>query len=504
MAQPQNVDCFYFLQGQCKQKRCSFQHRDLALNTDEICETWRRTKNCRNKQCTDRHIDQEALRRFFPCQLEKIIGECKNESCLQYHEKHRTIYDDGALSFTLPPNPVPRKAKSQWGKTEFSKTNHIATQKLVRSASQFITETLIFVRSVVKDGKLSSERAKMYIKEMMHAVLFLLHINMPSIQPNEVMPEKMLETLTKLYHDVFYMYKTHLPLRSPYSVLLDLVVESFNHDEEMDILDCLWGLNEKMLIPRVKNEEQMCGNDFAFASRVISYCYFEDVITNNRTKKYFGASIACKGKVQREILIDVACMRTWNQKVAIGVTTATIKGNKPLLLPPNVHSTAYRMKNNPLWRNGNEVVRSLETSSSEQADLKLRPMEGYLPMPPCNRCLEIFPNITFNPTRMEDNHPPKWEHGNCAECESVSKLLNADRSLDMRVAIPSDSRFCANIPCSSIILFRTFFDLLMHERKKRLITNLKKTKFELGEPLFCFDPSFCNNSAALVPVQPVN
>ncbi|XP_028674951.2 uncharacterized protein LOC114664831 [Erpetoichthys calabaricus] len=503
MAQPQNVDCFYFLQGQCKQKKCRFQHRDLALNTSEICENWRRTKNCRNKQCTNIHYDQEALRRFFLCRLEKN-GECKITNCLQYHEKHRTIYDDGGSSITLPPNPVPRKAKSQRGKTEFSKTNHIMTQNLVRSASQFITETLIFVRSVVNDGKLSSERAKMYIKEMMHAVLFLLHINMPSIQPNDVMPGKMLETLTKLYYDVFYMYKTHLPLRSPYSVLLDLVVESFNQDEEMDILNCLWGLNEKMLIPRVKNEEQMCGNDFAFASRVISYCYFQDVVTNNRTKKYFGASIACKGKVQREILIDVSCMKTWNQKVAIGVTTATIKGNKPLRLPPTVHSTAYRMINNPLWRNGKEVVRSLETSSSEQADLELRPMKGYLPMPPCDRCLEIFPNITFNPERMEDNHPPKWEHGNCAECESVSKLLNADRILDMRVAMPDVVYFHTSLTGYPEVWFGRLFEELMYERSMRLITNLKKTKFELGVPLLCFDPSFCNNSAALVPVQPVS
>ncbi|XP_028647785.1 uncharacterized protein LOC114643365 [Erpetoichthys calabaricus] len=329
-------------------------------------------------------------------------------------------------------------------KIEYVKIHNIMVQRLIKSALQFVSVTLEFVKSHQENVKLKKEDAQLYIKEMLHSVLFLLYINKPSIEPQEFMSQRMLESFRRNYSDVLEKYKTHLPLRPPYSILLDLVVKIMEHDQEDEmILDCLWDLNEKMLISGMGNEEQMSANDFAFSSRVVSCCYFSEKSTDFKTRKYFGASVACKGKIQREVFIDVACVKTWHPKVAIGVVNAST-GNETLQLPEYVYSTAYRMK-------------SSNTTSCI----------CYKAMPPCPRCLDIFPNIIFSPEALEV-YNAKWEHGNCAECESVSNLLKAERDLEEAVAMPlSNNR--------------------INRRQQRLIENLRNTRFLLRSNLIYYD-----------------
>ncbi|XP_039604291.1 uncharacterized protein LOC120525772 [Polypterus senegalus] len=328
---------------------------------------------------------------------------------------------------------------SNEGKTGYVKIDNIMVQHLIKSALQFVSVTLKFV----KENELKKEDAKHYIKEMLHAVLFLLYINKPSIEPQEFLSDGMLEYFRRNCSDVLEKYKTHLPLRPPYSILLDLVVKMWgDNPQDRMILDNLFQLNKDMLISGTVNEEQMSANDFAFSSRVVSCCYFSKKNTNFKTRKYFGASVACKGKIQREVFIDVACVKTWHPKVAIGVINAST-GSETLQLPEYVFSTAYRMK-------------------SSKTNLHLH----YEAMPPCPRCLDIFPNIIFSPKALPF-HIAKWEHGNCAECESVSNLLKAERDLDRAVVMPSSNNRI--------------------NRQQRLIKNLQKTRFLLRSNLIYYD-----------------
>ncbi|KAJ8389682.1 hypothetical protein AAFF_G00115580 [Aldrovandia affinis] len=170
-------------------------------------------------------------------------------------------------------------------------------QSVIRSSNVFIEESLKFIQISVKSGKLNREKAKTYITEILRSIFFLGHINSPSIQPDEVLREDLLDTLNQSFAFVFEGYETNRPSRPPYSVLLDVVVET-TEDDINAVLNKLLQLNKIMQVSESNGKK--CENGFCLASTVVSYCYFKDDSNNQETKKYFGASVACKERDVRE------------------------------------------------------------------------------------------------------------------------------------------------------------------------------------------------------------
>ncbi|XP_066560654.1 uncharacterized protein LOC136749908 isoform X4 [Amia ocellicauda] len=117
----------------------------------------------------------------------------------------------------------PMKDKSQSGKRTFIKTDTFRTQNLVKSSCAFVEVALKYIYSAVQEKRLSSDKAKSYIKEILHTILFLGYIDFPSVEYNEVLPKQLISVVTRNYEDVLQNYKSHLPTRPPYSVLLDVL-----------------------------------------------------------------------------------------------------------------------------------------------------------------------------------------------------------------------------------------------------------------------------------------
>nr|XP_023693499.1 uncharacterized protein LOC111857174 isoform X2 [Paramormyrops kingsleyae]XP_023693500.1 uncharacterized protein LOC111857174 isoform X2 [Paramormyrops kingsleyae] len=532
-----NVDCFNYQYNTCTKKKCYFQHRECARSSNVICTTWRLQKHCRNKQCTEKHLDKEAMKCFFHCANERR-GSCNNVICQNYHEKPRSTTENGVGIYIMP-NEVPEKKKSKLRKKKHVKLQKYDDGTLIRSSRVFIEVSLQLIQINIQRGKLTKEKGGCYIKEILHSIFFIGYISSPRVNPEMVLREDLHSVLTRKFPNVFHAYRTALPTRTPYSLLLDVVVEttepsrSTEHAFEYAVLDKILDLNKKMYVPRLQDDGKVCGNAFLLVSTVISYCYFLDSVTHQETKKYFGTSLGCRGQKLKEIFLDLSCLHTWNRKVAYAVCLAANKGPS-VLLPMFLHSAAFHML-------GCKDNRGPEDLSSEFEQLTLdQPSQNscehgsstegaganapqtleretnspqlanpssntelivfqYNPKPPCLRCMELFPDMQFSPRPISQD-PPSWEHGNCAECESLSKLLNAETGLNMRVQLPT--KVDVWLPASlRFIPSQSPDEILLLSRKQRLINNLRDAGFELQDYLSFYNSQLDEESTALVPFQ---
>ncbi|KAI1884412.1 hypothetical protein AGOR_G00226140 [Albula goreensis] len=316
-------------------------------------------------------------------------------------------------------------------------------------------------KSWVKGGKLTKEKAKKYLSEILHSVFFIGHINIPSIEPDMILSGEKNSSLKKrleeVFPDVFKNYTTHLPLRTPFSILLDVVAQIAGDQS----LDELLEVNKKMQVPQ--DNGQICGNDFCLAATVVSYCYFEDKNTNKKSQRYFGASVACTGKAKRDFFINLSCIKTWNRKVALGVCMAA-KGKKSILLPKTVYSAAFTLLNDQ-----RDDDRGGHGSG-----------QRYAPRAPCQKCWVIFPDVVFSPAEC-DEKAAQWKHGNCAECEAMSKLLNGESTVDGGVEFDEPPKRLTTDAANVILqpLLRARIDN---------IKNILKKRVELGQELVYYEP----------------
>ncbi|XP_067860161.1 uncharacterized protein [Heptranchias perlo] len=376
-----------------------------------------------------------------------------------YHEK--VSYLNGNYRSA---NEVPMLAEKRSDERDnVMNKNFIQTQITLKSASQFFKIAVKFIRTAVQDNKLSGDKGKQYIKEILHTILFLCHINQPSFEPQDILAETMEYWSSKL-PDVFEQYKTHLPTRPPYTILLEIMVHCERSENTVRILDSLSTLNKKMTLEQNTEESRRCGNGLCFVSTVISCCFFQDHET--KTDNYFGASVSCFGKHQKEIMIDILCCQTWNADISLAVCMALECHGQAIRFRPKVHSFAYPIKDNSNTQRG---VRTINGKHQQ-----------YSPIPPCGRCLVLFPDIKDD-LQQKNNNPQFWQYGNCAEVESLSRLLNAHRDISERLPAPPGNQF-------------TWKSLIL-KRKQRLVHNLKLFKFNLGRDLKFYRPSEPQNTA---------
>ncbi|XP_048847175.1 uncharacterized protein LOC125717865 [Brienomyrus brachyistius] len=276
-------------------------------------------------------------------------------------------------------------------------------QNLLNSSNVFIKESLKFIKSMMTKRKLCKERGRRYIKEILHSIFFIGYINKPPINPRDILETDLHSKLFEKFPDVFQSYETQLPRRPPFSVLLEVVVETTGDRSVTAILEVLQKLNDDMIIRR--SEGNFCGNDFCFGATVVSCSYFQR--GGQKTQNYFGASVSCKGRKATRIFICLACIETWNDNMAHAVCLAS-KHHRSISLPVAVYSMAY------------QVCRVREGENYSHI---------YEELSPCLLCQEIFPNVTFSPPATADQDKPSWNYGNCAECEAISNLLNGEISV---------------------------------------------------------------------------
>ncbi|KAF4080477.1 hypothetical protein AMELA_G00171680, partial [Ameiurus melas] len=252
---------------------------------------------------------------------------------------------------------------------------------------------------------IKNKKLFVHIDEMLHSIFFLGYIYNPKLTPSEffikstidklkkLFPEssqnftlELKDELMELFPEPFEKYKTHLPTRTPFSILLNMMEILYGTEDK--IKENLQLLLEELKFPyplhRSGNEHQ---HYYILEATVICVCYSE----TDLQKKYYGASLSCRKGKAKSILIDLSCLKTWHEFVSHEVMSFTSGGRcNGITFPESVKCQAY-------FRDWNENV--------------------YREKSPCLKCKELF-NL-----QDADLGSVKHPYGNCAETECLSKLL---------------------------------------------------------------------------------
>ncbi|XP_062342826.1 uncharacterized protein LOC134040764 [Osmerus eperlanus] len=232
-----------------------------------------------------------------------------------------------------------------------------------------------------------------YIDEIIHSILFLGHILYLETGIQEYTPkivlDDMYDEIKSLFERPMVCYKTELPKRTPFSCVLDMFVHRYGTDNEQQIVTTLG--------EQVKELKLMDGYSLSSSTICVSQYL--------KGKKYYGASMSSTGRTAGKIMIAVSCLHTWHKSVSDAVMSYfpgksrrnDFKGT--FELPDSVSCRAYSL------RNGEDI-------------------------PPCKSCRNLF-GLTTTDTTNSDN---QFVYGNCAEAESVSRLLTGEQDVASVIA----------------------------------------------------------------------
>ncbi|XP_038828021.1 uncharacterized protein LOC120027201 [Salvelinus namaycush] len=123
--------------------------------------------------------------------------------------------------------------------------------------------------------------------------------------------------------------------------------------------------------------------------------------------RYYGASMSCTGKKEGQIMIAVSCLCTWHYGVSNAVMTYKPDKNKR--------------------KNFDGTMKLQENVKCQASNVK-----SGEKIPPCKSCGNLF--------GLEKPSNQMWPYGNCAEAESLSKLLYGEEEIVKKVVQPVDCK----------------------------------------------------------------
>ncbi|XP_068120236.1 uncharacterized protein [Hyperolius riggenbachi] len=290
-------------------------------------------------------------------------------------------------------------------KRNVAKDKEKQKQSIVTSGNQFIR---VF-QGLLKITQASREDSIRYMQLVLHSIFFFGHINHPQIKAEEFIPTETLEGYKKAFQNSFKEYKTHFPRQTPYSFVLEYMTKVDNignseslMEELVKLNNSLWTLNE--------GGDQCVANDFAFSASVVTHSYITDPHNANILESFYGASLSCKGKIPRMIMIYISALYVWDKAISYAVSCGDT--GHGIVFPEDVHCKAYRFTTE---------------------------INGYKEIPPCVKCHKMF--ITnFDPEYEVVKKLQPWRYGNCAETESLSKLLQGSKVVRNHLHTFGDNR----------------------------------------------------------------
>ncbi|XP_060760075.1 uncharacterized protein LOC132870451 [Neoarius graeffei] len=235
------------------------------------------------------------------------------------------------------------------------------------------------------DDKLSC-----YMDEMLHSIFFLGYIyDSSKMDPKKFFKtDKIYDLVKKLFCEAFQSYTTHLPTRTPFSILLNMM--EILHSTENKIKEELLKLLKELRFPNPLHKPGSKYEEYyTLESTVICVCY-----SDSDPQRYYGASLSCRKQNAKRILIDLSCLQTWHEYVSHAVMSFYPEGpGDGITFPESVKCQAY-------FRDRKENV--------------------YEEKRPCLNCKQLF--------NLKDADPDKVFHpyGNCAETECLSNLLKSN------------------------------------------------------------------------------
>ncbi|XP_030003504.1 uncharacterized protein LOC115428538 [Sphaeramia orbicularis] len=263
--------------------------------------------------------------------------------------------------------------------------------ELVESEEPFRTNALLII---LKALKLSHNRPHsfVFVDEILHSIFFLGNINTPPHSPKDIVnvPE-VFEALLDCYPRPFKLFSSQVPKRSPFSCVLDMVVQVTREQEREQ--------EERNIIRQLRNiinEVDPSGSRKLISSTI---CVSQRENSPLSTR-YYGVSMSTH---RRQIPIGASCLSNWQTFVANAVMTYYPHMTKKpyfdgtFTLKPEVRCVAF------------DLLREQEEEMAEE-----------VVKPPCRSCGNLYGLAT--------REVKEFTYGNCAEAESLSNLLRNERA----------------------------------------------------------------------------
>ncbi|XP_065418992.1 uncharacterized protein LOC122172242 isoform X1 [Chrysemys picta bellii] len=342
------------------------------------------------------------------------------------------------------PNLPPEK----WKNKRIVRRNETLRSNLVKSGLQFIDR---FVELLKETEDAPKDTQKKYLQKMLHAIFFFGRIHNTPIEPREFLPEPYQDAFRRLYPAPFEQCTTHLPTKTPYSILLDYVTEVKRFTTPEELMSFLQSFNAQLWNQSPEEgPHALNATEFTFTASVIACCFYDDPQGGTDLHRFYGASLSCKGHHERCIMIKLSSVKTWHKAVAYAVEH---KGDGPAItFPEGVWSQAFQF------------------SVKEQK---------YQEKSPCEKCQQLFRNVNFRPPPIAPPNGGTWQYGNCAEVESLSKLLLGTSVVEEGV------RSTSTPPLNYEAIERDFTGKMEAKVKAKLIQKLGSRQFK-AKPLQFF------------------
>ncbi|KAI4876217.1 hypothetical protein NFI96_017962 [Prochilodus magdalenae] len=275
-----------------------------------------------------------------------------------------------------------------------------------------------------------------YMDEMLHSIFFLGHIHGNHgnrLTPKDFFTHTSLPIMSYLFPEPFIKYNSHLPTRTPFSILLHIMEILYSTEERIKK-----GLQELLGEMKFPNPLHQPGSKkeqyYTLESTVICVCSDSD------SQEYYGASLCCRKGPAKGILIGLSCLKTWHEYVSHAVMSFTSGApSDGITFPKSLRCQAF-------YRDWKENV--------------------YKEKRACWNCKQLF--------NLQDADEDKVEHpfGNCAETECLSKLLINNQHVYENVTIDSHTQ--------------ETLEELRSSTRARLITQLGEVGIKVTDDSFHF------------------
>ncbi|XP_040386648.1 uncharacterized protein LOC121057055 isoform X2 [Cygnus olor] len=296
----------------------------------------------------------------------------------------------------LHQNQGPGRAPAQDARRMLAEQEERRKSQLQMSGNLFIKQFLL----LLNQKQPADDIKKQYIEKVLHAVFFFGRVHKRMVEPTDFLGPKVCRTLQAKFPRPFQQYGTHLPGLTPYSILLQFGSEVAGCSTQEQMESFLRDFN-KTLQEELEREANMKPSAFIFRAAIVAFSIYRDPEDGAAPPLFYGASLSCSGLLERKIMIDVLCIKTWHKAVAFAVHHG--EHNLAIVFPDGVQCRAF------YYSNG-----------------------AFVEKQPCMKCREMF-HVDFQPPADSTGENSQWLYGNCAENESLSKLLQGIPGLQEKV-----------------------------------------------------------------------
>ncbi|XP_051965499.1 uncharacterized protein LOC127631422 [Xyrauchen texanus] len=217
-------------------------------------------------------------------------------------------------------------------RARFFKRNIKDEGSLQKSGNRFIMKCLEIYEEHITDELKTVIHG--YMVEVLHSIFFLGNIHKNKIMPTDFFAEKEFSQLYNKFSKPFNEFCTHLPTRTPFSILLDVVVKIKGSQNEIEVMEYLLTLLKQLNVPK-----KPYFNYYTLEATVICICHYEMTGEKQRTSS-MEPPCPARGLESSRSSFPSRDRHTWTLKVAYAVALADEGG--AIQLPQTVKCKAFK------------------------------------------------------------------------------------------------------------------------------------------------------------------